>query len=420
MSENELPVTPRTGVALPSERYRISGIPEGLTSFPDGAHISRAGEVLAELSSFLQRLSRAGGQDLAVRFCHALMPIGLPPNLFGFHVWSVDQEGHLIEPLGGDDELSFAVIINQPVELQLESAISFLYQLAQRQQAVAAVGSGEGDILNLPEQAVAADRAAAHEVAERFRYGWREAARGAVDALAAAGFSLSVRYEVDVFPRREDLDRRLTLLRRLYNEIEPVRRSIDRIVGTIGGRGGSVRGGTEAIRGWTQQQLALLDIRRYANHALRDAEVCGNGYLVFNDYEPFAPYAGRPEDVRVGSRGVLELREEHGWVIPGKPILHVRGIDQIHSPYGMSMLEPFMYAVYRFDQLGQVRDDQQEMLRSYSLTADQARELEAKVGLVERILKTTTADVTAMLRFFYDEIAEPERPLYLPGHELYR
>lgn len=416
----DLPVTPRTGVALPSERYRISGQPEGLIPFPDADHIGRAGEVIAELGAFLQSVSRSGGQDLTVRFCHALMPIGLPPTLFGFHVWSVDQGGNLIEPLGGDDELSFAVIVNQPVELQLESAISFLYELAERQQTVAAVGSGEEDITNLPEQALAADRSAAREVAERFRYGWREAARGAVVALAAAGFSLSVRYEVDVFPRREDLDRRLTLLRRLYNEIEPVRRSIDRIVGTIGGRAGSVRGGTEAIRGWTQQQLALLDIRRYMNHALRDAEVCGNGYLVFTDFEPFAPYAGRPEDVRVASGDVLELRDEHGWGIPGKPILHVRGIDQIHSPYGMSMLEPFMYAIYRFDHLGQVQQDRQEMLRSYSLTADQRRDVESTVALVERILKTTTGDVTAMLRFFYDQIAEPERPLYLPGHELYR
>jgi hypothetical protein len=145
MPENDLPVTPRTGVALPSERYRISGLPEGLIPFPDADHIGRAGEVMAELASFLQSLSRPGGQDLAVRFCHALMPIGLPPNLFGFQVWSVDQGGNLIEPLGGDDELSFAVIINQPVELQLESAISFLYELAERQQAVAAVGSGEED-----------------------------------------------------------------------------------------------------------------------------------------------------------------------------------------------------------------------------------------------------------------------------------
>src|SRR5581483_3845277 len=368
VSDEELPVTPRTGVALPSERYQIAGIPEGFSPFPEADHIGRASEAISELATFLDQLSRPAERELALKFCHVLLPPGMPMNLFGFHVWTVDADGALIEPLSGEDELILALIVNQPVELQIENAVSFLYTLAERQRTLAAVMAGEDDILDLPEHAADADRTAAGETVERFRYGWREAARGAVDALATVGIAVSVRYEVDVFPDRDSIDRRLPLLRRLYNEIEPVKLSIDRIVGSIGGSAGTVRGsGPEEIRGWTQQQLSLLDIRRYMNHALRDAEVCGNGYLIFNEFEPFAPYAGRPEDVRVAEGGRLEVREATGWQLPGKPILHVRGIEQVESPYGISMLEPFMYAIERFDRLGEVNRVQRAMLGGYDL-----------------------------------------------------
>lgn len=299
LTEDAPLATPRTGVALPSERYRISGIPEGFVPFPDRDHIGRASETVSQLVSHLQTLRRAGGRELAVRFCHVLSPPGFPINLFAFHVWGVDSESRLIDPLTEGDELTLALVANQPVELQLENAIEFLYSLAGRQGLESQVRAGDEEVAEIIERSVAADREAARQMVERYRYGWREAARGAVDALESAGFTLSARYELDVFPRRLDIDRRLPLLRRLYNEFDLVRSSVDRIVGTVGGREGVVRGGMESIRGWTQQQLTLLDIRRYMNHSLRDGEVCGNGYLAFNELEPFAPYAVRPEDVRI-------------------------------------------------------------------------------------------------------------------------
>jgi hypothetical protein len=407
---------------LPSEAY-VPGDPRplGFLNDPDPGHIGRAAELLAQLGRVADAFRQpASGEPLEIRFCHVRHAPGLPFELFGFHVWEVDDNGELIDPFSAG-ALRYAIVVNQPAELQLEVAITFIMELAYRQRLNREVVGGDDRLQQIDREASASDRRARLDLAERWRFGWREALEAAVQATNEAGFVVRLHYEPDVFPDRADLNRRLPWLRRVYNDIEAARQAVDKTVSMIGGREPMVRtsGGLETIRSWTQQRLALLDVRRYMNHATRDGEVCGNGYLVFPGREPFAPYCAAPETVEIARNGTFVISNGANEVRT-RAVTHVRGIEQLESPYGVSLLEPFVFSVDRARRLGEARELSQRWLHGTGLASEMRTHLEANLELIDRVLLSTTKDVERMLSFFRDHVPEARERLYLEGHERYR
>jgi len=404
---------------LPSEQY-LPGSPKplGFIDDPSDSDIQRSSSFIRDLVTFGRTLSQPTGSELRIRFCHIRYTPGLPFNLFGFHVWSVDDSGGLLDPFEGKD-LQYALVINQPAELQAEIALAFLMQLGYRQRFLnRGVNLQETDFTQATEHL---DHEALVDLTEKLRRGRREALRAAIGVLNEAGLRVSLEYQPDVHPKKVDLDRRLFWLRRVYNEIEAVRGAIDRTVSLLGGREGVMRasGGIESVREFLQQRFALLDLRHYMNHAMRDGEVCGNGYLFMPDTEPFAPYCVPPESVEIDSSGTFQI-ETDDRVICTRQVTHIKGIEQIDSAYGISILEPFVFAVNQADVLGSVRSESLKWLSTPGLPLEARQHLEANLETVDDILRGAASRIDEMLWFFQsDRVPAPLEGLYLPGYESY-
>jgi len=173
------------------------------------------------------------------------------------------------------------------------------------------------------------------------RLGWRDAVR-ALDARARhAGIVLHVRHQLDPFPEREDLVRRMPALRETYNSIELAREFVDKVVSLIGGHDPrvSVPGGPDEIRTFAQRRLLEMGLRHFTAQTVRDAEVLGNGYLVLPSSADQGPYNMRPESVEVLGDDRFGLRRNGVIEEIRAPVIHGRGVEQFKSPYGFSVLE---------------------------------------------------------------------------------
>lgn len=408
---------------LPSERYPPgSPKPIGFIDEPDRDHIARSSQALEDLSLYVRELPQGGAHDiLRVSYCHTLYTPGLPTELFAFHVWGVTHARALTEHFPPDDDVRYALIVNQPVPLQLEVALTFLFELLYRRRMTNAIDTGANPISKIDELTVAADEAARRELANRLQYGWRDAARSAVEEANRLGVRLVVSYQLDPLPEYRDIANRVPLLKRVYNEVRAAREFVDKTVSMITGPELTLRakGGSEFMRSYVERQLSVLNVRQYFNHALRDGEVCGNGYVAFPDAEPLVPIPLEPEFVQiVGDNRYVYAR-------PGEPpveyrdLLHVTGTRQLSSPYGISILEPFLFVVRQLDVFQNVRELSEQALERPDLPSTARRTFEQHIALATRMGEDIDDRVQRMVWFPRDHLPPPFDNLYLPGHERY-
>jgi len=191
---------------LPSERFR-SGDPRpiGFESELSPSLVSRTIAALEEIAA--EVTMPAGLPALSVCLTSVALAPGLPFNLYGFALYEVDDEGHIVTA-APDQEIRYAIIANQPVGLQREAAISFFFQLLGRQMLVGRA-IGDPDIFaDLPAQTVAVDEERSTAASSEPRGNWREAIRSLQAQATDAGVSLQVRYQPDPFPVRGDVVRR--------------------------------------------------------------------------------------------------------------------------------------------------------------------------------------------------------------------
>lgn len=296
----------------------------------------------------------------------------------------------------------------------------FLYDILFRQIAVADVRRPDGPTIGEVDTLVAAADAASHqEFADRIRVGWWHATRAIAQRAIAAGVALAVRYQVDVLPSRAEVVRRMPVLRRVYNEIESAREAVDTIVGMVGGRDPRITavGVPLAIEGKLQRHLSSLSIRQWITQTTRDAPVCGNGFLVISDSPEPALYNLKPEEVEIiKDHQFRVIRDGVSHPVDGR-VAHLRGIEQLESPYGMSILEP----VLNHFQSSLVRADAVRTAERFSTGhnvpqyaqqwAEQTRELAARTHSAgDEFLST-------LLRYPRDQLPKAREGLYFPGQE---
>ena len=405
-------------IPLPSERQR-PGDPRvvGFQTEPSQEHVEQSAAAATELGALVTMAQPANARPLRVRFCHVRLPPRLPFNLYGFNIINISDDGELIDYFDTDEEILYALIVNQPVELQREASIVFLNDLIGRQGPIADVVAERRSLGELPDLAAAADTSSSEISMDTLRFSLEHAAEALKTRAAAAGYRLEIKYRLDPLPRREDVARRVPQLRHLYNTQKDIRQGVDRTVATIGGRPPELRGGDESLRGWVQQQTSLMGIRQFMNQCMRDADVCGNGYVDFGflGLDPTLRCL-KPQDVEVlpGDRYRLLSDPESR---PLDRVMHHRGLEQFDCPYGISPWEVVLYVNQRQSILDGVGKLARAALTNKSLTAEQQQRLEDTVRVAEAIERDTKNRLDRLLWFPRSRLRPVEGDLYFVGQE---
>jgi hypothetical protein len=403
-------------IRLPSARFEQGDPrPIGFQVDLQADHIDRAGEALDVLARRINA-SSTGTLELRVCLCHVRYMPGLPFELFGFHVPAIEESGRFVDPWDPDAELRYALVVNHPADIQVETSLALLFQVLERHRVVEAARR-RGDVTSIDKQAAEADDRADKEFLDCMRFGWQKAAEAVALKAKDAAVQLTVRYQRDPFNGREELTRRIPTLRTAYNDLATVRRAIDNTVSMIGGSHPQIRWASapSRLREHLQTDLAALGIRQFMNQTTRDGEVCGNGYLVSSHGADLSPYCLRPEDVKIEASDRFLLVKNGEWR-EIQNVVHIRGIDQIDSLYGISVLEPVIYAV-----------DQTRLFQSTKQLAEQAltdAQLESRwtwaqgsLAFADRGMDQLDQILSRLLGFTRDRLPAAREDLYFPGQE---
>lgn len=332
---------------LPSEIARAQDEGGLVVAHPSDARVAQSREALVGVAAAIEAAVSPDQslRELGVVLSHADHQGFLNARLHDFNLYPVDESG-VGDPFADGLPVRFVSVVNQPVAVQTESVITALSMLVARQAKMAAVRAGEAEVTDIDRVAAESDDIAHNQVVDVLRHGWRAAAEMVARQAVAAGFALRVRYEQVAVAAREDVARRMPTLRRAYNDLPIARDAVDRFVSAIAPRGQIVGGPEvpEAVRAFVQQELGLGSMRQYLAEVLRDALVTGNGYLAFGRAAPVAVYGLRPDTAVDLGDGTAAPKADS----PAVHALHLRGLEQPGSLYGLGVLE---LALSRLQQL---------------------------------------------------------------------
>jgi len=383
---------------------------------PPDVRIRGAADVLREIALAADGLGPVKGE--LVRVCLTLLrlPPGAPFNLFGFNLVQIGSDGNVVDEVSRDTEIVYALIVNQPVAVIRETAIRFLLDLVRRQSVVIQVAREDRDSLEQLPSRVAEGDAANADLAQDLPPAVPAAMAILGDLTASVGVRLAVRFRPDPFPGQVDTARRVTELRDLYNTEMAVRSAVDRAVGVLGDRPMSIRGGREDIRQFISRRATLHGWQQYTNQALRDAIVCGNGYLSMT----MLGLEGRMRCLRPEK---VIIREDGSYTeiggaarLAASSVAHLPGITQVRSPYGVSWLEPFLFLLTR----RRVYASALKFARSVqvSMASDQDKEqVEKTLVMIRRFNDEASARRDELLAGFPATGTEAIEGLFFPGQE---
>lgn len=391
------------------------GMEQSIREHLSQEHVDASLSALDELSRIVSAAGPKGHaprRSLVVRIGCVDHGAFLSPVLQGFSIAHATPEGVLTGP--GDGELVYAVVLLQPVESQIRTVLSFLGTLIERQRLIA---RGEFEVTELEGAAQEVDRQTADLLDDRLRRDdWREVAASIRERAFASGFALETRVASPLLDP-EEIATRSPVLRRVYNEIEPVRSMVDRVAGlfgsslTIEGPGAS-----EAAMSIAREILDLGDLRRYSAQLIRDVHVCGNGYLLLPP--PSGPRLIMAEDISHDGRQwlVRGLRGHAAVPVEETSILHLQGMHQTSGRFGMSLLEPFVVHLAQIDIMREVIEDAVPLA---SAGDDRARQWATRIEPFARAhIVDAFTRIEGVLAGGAAGLPAPPADLYFPGHQL--
>lgn len=384
-----------------------------VVAHPSDARVAQSREALKGVASAMHAAAPREKtlRDLAVVLSHADHQGFLNSQLHNFNLYPV-AESEVGDPFEAGLPVRFVVVVNQPVAVQIESVITALSMLVARQAKMASVQSGE--VPDIDRIAAETDEVAHNQVVDVLRHGWRAAAETVARQAVASGFALRVSYEQAAVAAREDVARRMQVLRRAYNELPIARDAVDRFVSAIAPRGQIVAGPEvpEAVRAFAQQELALGSIRQYLAEVLRDALVTGNGYLAFGRTAPVVAYALRPDTA-------VDLGDD--MAAPGansSPVraLHLRGLEQPGSRYGLGVLELALSRLQQSDVFSASASFARQVLATPS-RAENHGWATRTLALCQRVNADGDRGLRQVLAPILTLLPEPVPDLYFEGRE---
>ena len=336
---------------LPSLRTeRGSPTPIGFVAEPDSYHVGASSDALGEIALISQSTRLPEGKPLRVNFCPHRYNHLLSPQLFGFVVHHFDSAGERVDALEHDLPIRYSINLNapvepeqEPVEPEQETALLFLAELVLRQQGVRPE-SDNFDIATLHDHVTSLDSQAYSTVVDALRFGWKNALKTVVSMANASGWDLVMSYQGDPLPTREDVVSRHGVLKDAYNSIDEVRLLVDRFVSFFGRQDRfRVAGASDPHRAYLQGSSGVMHTSEYLSHLTRDAEVLGNGFATFHTTPSPAMSLQDPSSVEVTAEASFWKIESSSSRVPiVDHTLHLRGIAQMNSEYGISMLEPLV------------------------------------------------------------------------------
>jgi hypothetical protein len=166
-----------------------------------------------------------------------------------------------------------------------------------------------------------------------------------------------------------------------------------------------------------QRHIASLGIRQWVSQTLRDADVCGNGYLVSGGASLPTLYNLRPEDVEIIGPGDFRvLRSGASERVMGN-VSHLVGIAQFESSYGISMLEPVL-AEYRTREIFlTVTQFAEKVIAERPSESGEATWARRALELASRSLAASDERVGRLLWYPREWLRDAREGLYFPGQE---
>ncbi|MEV5767172.1 hypothetical protein AB0L34_21785 [Micromonospora sp. NPDC052213] len=312
-----------------------------------------------------------------------------------------------------DEPFTYAIVVNTPVDLQVNVALTSLASLLSRREVVEKLlrtNAFEG----LDDDLQQSDQQARENISDTTRiHGWKIAARQLRDRSRMSGHPLRVTFEAPLFTQR-DLAVRAPALRRVYNEMSIIRLAIDKVAALLSQGMTVVGSGSDKVMRMSLDMLDLGDVRTYLAHLARDAYVCGNGFLAFGSPPETALRLIQPEKGQLDQTGAkVRTSEGSDWL----RVLHVRGAEQVGSMYGLGMVEPFISQVSMHDVLiGRLYTARSWTLwdRAPSSAKDWAATVERSVP---RMIKRVQDQIKASLGTVTEGLTDPPQDLYFPGRE---
>jgi len=383
---------------------------------PDDRRIESASRALENLAETADGLGAKGGKLLSVTLTLVRLAPGLPVNLFGFHLANVGDDGTVTLEVDEQQDVLYAFVANQPVAVISETAARALLNLVSRQGAVRQVMEDKQALDELPASVAASDAGNAD-----LAWDTPPEASTTLSVLAERAveqdLKLRVAFRADPFPDASSLNRRLSALRHLYNTEDRVRDAVDRTVSTMGSRSPSLRGGREDMRLLLRRQGTLQGLRQFTNQTVRDALVCGNGYLQLGvrGLDHWMRCL-RPEMARVDTDGhITEMTREETIRFDKDEVVHLRGVEQVTSPYGISILEPLLDIPARREIAAQTLALQSAI--PHGATVETQMRAEALAQVAKQMEKEIEARLEQLLAFFPAALDVASGDLYFPGQE---
>lgn len=398
------------------------------------SHVAASAAALAELADLTTaELGEHGARPLHVQLSLFEHGAFLSPLLYGFAV--LPATGELVirptpprmedrppvpaaglrspESASAENPFIYAVVANHSVSVQIEHTLAMLAMLVARQEFVAA-GMGD-DVSEIDRSTADVDTRAITTLTDTLRTeGWRAAAKAVSDRSVAAGLPLVVTYSPVLLDAGE-LARRAPVLRRVYNELPAVREAIDKLATVLSQSMMVVGDGSKRIVAQAKDLLDVGSTRAYLAHLARDAFVCGNGYLSFGVVPDEDICLLQPESVTILDPENLSVAVGDTQVIH-KNVLHETGAEQQGSPYGLSVLEPFVQLqVEREIMLNTL--DIAEAWDQPSVPEEHRSAALSRVPLARRTLTSLENRITAILGGPKTLRAQPPADLYFPGYE---
>jgi hypothetical protein len=405
---------------LPSDRPRPGSTQQtGFQAAPSQEHVERSAEAARTLAGLVTAAASPASKPLRVRLCLVRLPQRLPFQLYGFHVLEIDERGEFVDEVEGF-EITYAIVSNQPVELQRETTVAFLNDLVGRQGPLADIVAGRRQFADLPALTAVVDAASAEAASDTLRFSIGHAADALKTRAAGLGYRLEVRFELDPLPLRDQVARRARQLRTLYDTNNDVRAAVDSTVAILGGEPMAIRGRNEEVRAWTQRHTALLGVRQFMNHTIRDAEVTGNGFLEFG-FRGLDPTLRclRPESVNVLGDEHFAVDAMEGPRDTGR-VMHLRGVEQFDSKYGISPLEPLLYELRQRQVILSVAEMARVVAASRDASEEVRRRSETTVRVTEALQRETERRMEQLMWFPRRRLRDVREDLYFSGQECFQ
>jgi hypothetical protein len=400
---------------LPSEIAGAQDEDGLVVAHPSDARVAQSREALTSVASVVEAAVPHDPtlRELAVVLSHVDHQGFLNTQVQNFNLYPVVGSG-VGDPFEAALPVRFVSVVNQPVAVQTESVITALSTLVARQTKMASIRSGEAEVTDVDRIAAETDEIARNQVVDVLRHGWRAAAETVARQAVAAGFVLRVRYEQPAVAAREDVAQRMPALRRAYNDLPIARDAVDRFVSAIAPRGQIVAGPEvpEAVRAYAQQELGLGSLRQYLAEVLRDALVAGNGYLAFGRTAPVSVYALRPDTA-------VDLGDDTASPEPDSPgvhALHLRGLEQPGSKYGLGVLELALHRLQLSDIFSQSASFAKQVLATPSLS-EKHDWATRTLALCERAETDGDRRLQQVLAPMLTLLPEPVPDLYFEGRD---